>query len=175
MRPRTILLSAIGTLAVSAAAPFLIAGQPAYAHAKPPASLVGSWRVTTTPYDCATGELLTFAAFEEYMTFGAEGTLTETTSNPAFQPGQRSPGHGFWERIGRGSYHAVFKAFIQFESVVTPPAPPRYLRGTQHVDHGIDLLDSNRWESTAAVSFFDVHGTLSPPSGCAAAAAVRIE
>jgi len=173
MTTRTQRLSALSALLLPAASALLVAD---VANAtQPTSSLEGAWRVTTTPYACETGELLTFAAFEEYMTFGARGTLAETTSNPAFQPGQRSPGHGFWERTRHNSYRAVFQAFVQFTSVVTPPTPPRYVRGTQRVDHGIDLIDSNHWESTASVTFFDAGGTLIQPTGCAAAAAVRIE
>jgi len=69
----------------------------------------------------------------------------------------------------------VFQAFIQFTSVVTPPTPPRYVRGTQRADHGITLVDAQHWTSTATISFYDVGGTLVPPSGCAAAQAVRID
>jgi hypothetical protein len=172
MSIRTILLSAASALALVAASPFISYGHAAYAHARSSSFLEGSWRVTTTPYNCATGELLTFAAFEEYMTFGAEGTLTETTANPAFEPGQRSPGHGFWERTGPRTYRAVFQAFIEFTSVGT--TPPRYVRGSQRADHGVDVIDANHWQSSAAVSFFDPSGTLLA-GGCAASAGVRIE
>jgi hypothetical protein len=64
---------------------------------------------------------------------------------------------------------------VQFTSVVTPPALHRYVRGTQRVDQGIELVDRDHWKNVATVSFFDTGGTLVPPSGCAAAAAVRME
>jgi len=66
------------------------------------------------------------------MTFGAGGTLFETTSNPRFMPGQRSPGLGHWERVGRRTCAAVFQAFIRFST--QPVTPTSYQRGTQRVD-----------------------------------------
>ena len=51
-----------------------------------------------------------------YLTFGRGGTLTETNSNPGFDPGLRGPGHGYWDRTGKTSYQFAFEAFIQFDS-----------------------------------------------------------
>ena len=107
--------------------------------------LVGTWRVTTTPYNCATGQLLPQFARPSLVTFGAGGTIVEGSANPDFQPGQRSSGHGYWEREGRQSFRAVFEGFILFTSVVTPPATPRYVRGTseagpRHRDAGCRSL-----------------------------------
>jgi len=69
MTTRTQRLSALSALLLPAASALLVAD---VANAtQPTSSLEGAWRVTTTPYVCETGELLTFAAFEEYMTFGA--------------------------------------------------------------------------------------------------------
>ncbi len=175
MNTKTILLSSISALTLSGVSAPVAAHEVANDRSESPSQLEGAWRVTITPYVCATGELLPAFAIDSYMTFGARGTLAETTSNTRFQPGQRSPGHGFWERTGPSTYRAVFQAFVQFTSVVTPPTPPRYVRGTQRVDQGIELIDNDHWESVAAVSFFDTGGTLVPPSGCAVAAAVRMD
>ena len=139
-----------------------------------PSLLVGTWRVTTTPYICATGQLLPQFARPSLITFGHGGTIVEGSANPDFQPGQRSSGHGYWERQGRLSFRAVFEGFILFTSVVTPPATPRYVRGTSRLDHGIEMEDADHWSSYASVTFFDVAGTPVPPSGCAQAAAERM-
>ena len=78
-------------------------------------SLEGAWQVRITPYVCATGVPLPPAAeFDSLINFAAGGTMTETTSNPRFLPGQRSPGLGYWERNERRSYEIVFQAFVQF-------------------------------------------------------------
>jgi len=172
---KTILLSAIATLTLSGASDLVAAHGVAHDRSKSPSRLEGAWQVTITHYRCATGELLSAAAFDSYMTFGAKGTLAETTSNTTWQPGQRSPGHGYWERTGPNMYRGVFQAFVQFTSVVTPPALPRYVRGRQRFDQGIELIDNDHWKSVATVSFFDTGGTLVPPSGCAVAAAVRMD
>lgn len=174
MNTKTILMSCITALTLSGASALVAAHGVGHGPTKP-SRLEGAWRVTVTPYVCATGELLTAAATGTYMTFGARGTLAETTSHTSFQPGQRSPAHGYWERTGPGTYRAVFEAFILFTSVVTPPAVPRYTRGKQRADHGIELVDRDHWKSVATVSFFDTAGTQVPPSGCAVAEAVRME
>jgi len=140
----------------------------------PPSPLEGAWKVTITPYVCATGESLPIS-FHSHIIFSAGGTASETTSNPFFQPGQRSPGYGYWKRVGQGAYHSVIQAFIEFTSVVTPPDEPPYTRGTQVIDQAIDIVDRNHWKSSASVSFFDEAGTLVPPSGCMTAVGKRFK
>lgn len=162
-------------IAITTAAGPVVANEMSFDSTQAPSLLVGTWRVTTTPYICATGQLLPQFARPSLITFGAGGTLVEGSANPDFQPGQRSSGHGYWEREGRLSFHAVFEAFILFTSVVTPPTPPRYARGTQRLDHGIEMTDADHWSSYASVTFFDVAGTPVPPSGCAQATAERVQ
>jgi hypothetical protein len=102
------------------------------------------------------------------VTFSSGGTLTETTANPNFQPGQRSPGHGYWVRSGRSSYEVVFQAFVQFTGGI-------YTRGTQRVEQDVDLLDADHWKSTAVIAFSDATGAPIPNSGgCATSVAVRL-
>ena len=137
--------------------------------------LVGTWRVTTTPYNCVTGQVFPQFARPSLVTFGAGGTVVEGSANPDFQPGQRSSGHGYWEREGRLEFHAVFEGFILFTSVVTPPALPRYVRGSSRLDHGIEMQDADHWSSVASVTFLDVAGKVVPPSGCAQATAERMK
>lgn len=139
-----------------------------------PSPLVGTWRVTTTPYSCTTGVSFPQFARPQLITFGDGGTVVEGSGSPDFQPGQRSPGHGYWERTGPQSFRSVIEAFILFTSVVTPPTPPRYVQGSQRFDHGIEFTDADHWTSYASVTFFNSAGTPVPPSGCARAAAERL-
>jgi hypothetical protein len=96
-----------------------------------PSLLEGSWEVTIKPHNCVTGVETPPQAWNRgYLTFNAGGTLLEATSARGFQPGQRGPGHGHWERVGVNTYEAVFQAFILF-STDPPGVPPNpnYTRG----------------------------------------------
>jgi hypothetical protein len=148
----------------------------AYGRSQAPAPLEGTWLVSIKPYSCATGiDVPNVPPVISYLTFGAGGTYLEATSNPAFDRGQRGPGHGFWERTGRSTYRAVHQAFILFDSASVNGQPPRYVRGHQRIDQGIEMQDNDSWTSTASVQFFAV-GSSSPipPSGCARATATRM-
>jgi hypothetical protein len=136
-------------------------------RAAAPAPLEGTWNVVVTPYDCATGTPITVAAFKARLGFHAGGTMTETNFNPGFQPGQRSPGLGSWERTGPNAYHALFEAYVFFAS-------PRYARGFQRVDQTIEMQDTDHWTSSALVAFTDEAGNPGV-SGCFNAVAVRQE
>ena len=162
-------LAIIGLTAVAATAS---ADGVAYARAKSPSPIEGTWVVSTSPYNCQTGVVFPFTIVS-YITFGARGVLSEANSSPSFQPGQRSAGHGYWERTGTNSYRAVFQAFIQFTSVVSPPALPQYTRGSQRFEHGIVMSDNDHWSSTAIVSFQD-EGSTTPRNGCAVSTAERL-
>ena len=137
-------------IALTTAAGPAVAGEMSFDSTQAPSLLVGTWRVTTTPYICVTGQEFPQFARPQLVTFGDGGTVVEGAGNPDFQPGQRSSGHGFWEREGRLSFHAVFEAFILFTSVVTPPATPRYVRGIMRFDHGIEMQDADHWSSYAS-------------------------
>jgi hypothetical protein len=140
-----------------------------------PTALVGSWRVTITPYNCVTLAEFPQFSFQSVLMFNEGGTLLETTSNANFAPGQRSAGFGYWERTGPNFYHAVIEAFIQFTLPAPPPPPqPYYQRGRQVLTQGIEMVDNDRWQSLATVQFFDFSGTQTSPSGCAKAVGTRI-
>lgn len=140
-----------------------------------PNALVGSWRVTITPYNCTTLAEFPQFAFESMLSFSAGGTLFETTSNANFEPGQRSAGFGYWERTGPNYYHAVIEAFIQFTLPSAPPPPrPYYQRGRQRLTQGIEMVDRDRWTSLATVEFSDLAGTPTTASGCAKAVGTRM-
>jgi hypothetical protein len=177
MNFRTIHMSA-AALVVSTAAGLATARDHDHRRNDP---LQGTWQVRVTPYSCGSNPIVTFpqAAVDSYLTFGADGTLLETVSNPRFMPGQRSPGHGHWERVGRATYVASFQAFIHFST--EPATPTSHVRGTQRIDQEIEFVDggrwnsaADRWTSVAVVTFRDISGTRVPPSGCAIAEAVRM-
>jgi hypothetical protein len=173
MKIRTLCAAAV-VLVVSNAASLAAADDNGFGRAEAPALLEGSWQVRLTPYICGSDPIVSFpqAAIDSYLTFGAGGTLVETTSNPRFMPGQRSAGLGYWERTERTSYTAVLQAFIQFST--EPATPTSYVRGSQRVEQEIELVDVDNWTSTAVVTFRDVNGNKVPPSGCATAVAVRM-
>jgi hypothetical protein len=82
------------------------------------APIEGAWLVAFRPYSCSTGiDVPGIPPVRAYLTFGAGGTLQEAGANPAFDAGQRSPGHGYWERTGQTYYRAVVQAFILFDNV----------------------------------------------------------
>ncbi len=137
----------------------------AQAYGRSPAALEGTWDVVITPYACSNANV-TFPSFRSRLMFNAGGTMVEMPFNPSFQPGQRSPGLGTWERTGPESYRVVFEAFIYFATL------PRYTRGVQRVDQGIEMQGNDRWTSSALVTTVDEAG--SPfSSGCMTAAATR--
>jgi hypothetical protein len=143
----------------------------AQGRAKPVAPLQGTWQVVISPYVCSTGQPVPNASFRSRVMFNGGGTMIETTSNRAFEPGQRSPGLGTWERTGRDTYRAVFEAYVLFTSLTTNP--PRYQRGEQRIDQLIEMDGPDSWNSSAAVSFRDEAGT-PVSSGCMTARGTRL-
>jgi hypothetical protein len=127
--------------------------------------LTGAWWVTVVQYDCVTG--VTRPPFTSLLAFARGGTMSETTANPSFQPGQRSPGYGTWTNTNDGGYGSVDESFILYT------AGP-FTQGTQRINHSIALTDENHLSDTATVQFYDTHGTLLV-SGCARASGVRVE
>jgi hypothetical protein len=176
MSTRTIHTSAVALLLATAAG--LAAADHGHRRSDP---LQGAWIVRLTPYVCGSDPIVTFpqAAADSYLTFGADGTLVEASGNATFMPGQRGPGHGQWERVGRATYTAAYQAFILFPTV--PATPTSRVRGTQRFDHEIEFVDAGRWNSNAdrwsslaVVTYRDVNGNGVPPSGCAIGEAVRM-
>jgi hypothetical protein len=174
MNTNLILRSTIAVVALMASAGPAAAGGSGVGHANAPWILKGTWVVAITPYECSTGESF-LTVIKAFQTFDGSGTMVETTSGPTFQPGQRSPGLGYWERAGQGSYRAVFEAFVLFDSVNPSPYMPDYKRGTQRFDQGIVMLDADHWASDAVVTFKDTAGAVVPPSNCARVAAERMQ
>ncbi|MCK7510156.1 MAG: hypothetical protein MZV70_43040 [Desulfobacterales bacterium] len=161
------LATGLALLATSAMTPAVATAKNANGnHGLDAKALVGTWRVTVKTYPCANPNA-TNPAFVSLLTFGEDGSLIETTSSPQFQPGQRSTGHGFWERTGRGSYRAVSEAFIQFAPnppsfvvVPLPPPPaPQLLRGRQRLDQGIQMTSRDTFVLGRLGRVLQQHGT----------------
>ena len=132
--------------------------------------LEGTWRVEVTTQDCATGTAL--SAFKAVLTFAKGGTMSGTTSNPAFRPGQRTSDHGVWRPTGHDTYRAVSEAFVLFDSPAAPPVPG-FTRGVHRLNQVIKVED-DVFASNASVRFFNANGDLLV-TGCATAVGRRMK
>jgi hypothetical protein len=128
--------------------------------------LQGTWRVQVNLTNCSNGQNIG-PSFASLLTFARGGTLTGTTSNAAFQPGQRTGDFGIWWQTGGNTYSADSEAFILF----TNSTPPIFQRGTQRITQSI-TLNVDTFESFATTRFFDTNGALIN-SGCAHAIGSR--
>jgi hypothetical protein len=128
--------------------------------------LEGSWMFQVSLQDCNSGTPIG-APFLSLLTFARGGTVTETTSNPAFVPPTvRGPGHGIWKHEEHRAYEATTTAFITVNGV---------LARTQTITQTIELEGEDSLRTTkASVKFFSPTGSLLM-TGCAAATAKRIE
>jgi hypothetical protein len=133
--------------------------------------ITGTWQVEVTTYNCETG--VRNPPFFSLLTFDAFGTLTGTTANPVFAPGQRSPDHGIWKRAGRNTFTAVTEAFVEFSTPATSP-PPHFVRGSQRIEQSIEMTGYDSFQSDASLTFLDAGGSI-VLSGCAWATARRFQ
>ncbi len=127
--------------------------------------LAGTWKVQVSLQNCMTHAPLG-PPFLSMLAFAGNGTLSGTTQNPAFAPGQRTSDYGIWKRTGRHTFTAASEAYILF------PAGP-FVRGTQRISQNISVQD-NAFVSVANVEFFDVTNT-TVLSACAVATATRFK
>jgi len=162
LRLRTVLFSGT-SLAVLAVAGVLFSGlgQVAFAQEteRSPDALVrarqptdnpaieGTWRVTITQRVCATGVPIGLP-FYSLLTFALGGTMTGTTANAAFLPGQRSGDYGVWIPANGHNYSATEQAFIVFSG-----GP--FTAGWQIINHSISPTnDGNGFNDVASIQFF---------------------
>jgi hypothetical protein len=165
-------LKSLGRAASTFLAGVLVLGSVTIANAQLQQSvndLEGTWRVQVTQYNCANPSM-TRPPFYSLLTFHRGGTETETTSNPALLPGQRTSGHGFWKSAGDNQYFMATEAFILFDS---PTTPPGLKAGSQKILQSILVTDENHFVSDGTVNFFKTDGT-NYQSGCAKSAGVRL-
>ncbi len=168
-------LQAVGRTTIVVASMLVLASTLAVrAQAEEPGSddaLQGTWRVAVTLVNCATGVPMG-PPFTSLLSFVRGGTLVGTTSNPGFQPGQRSSEHGIWKHTGWHNYAAVHEAFILFTTAPNPPAPG-FAAGTQRITEAIQV-DDDQSTSAASIQFFDTGGNL-VRTGCARTVGSRFE
>jgi hypothetical protein len=134
-----------------------------------PNGLEGTWRVQVVQYNCVNPNV-TFPPFYSLLSFHRGGTETETTSNPALLPGQRTSGHGFWKSVADHQYLMVTEAFILFDS---PTTPPGLKTGIQKIVQAVVVTDNNHFASDGTVNFFATDGT-NYRSGCAKSFGTRL-
>jgi hypothetical protein len=156
-----------GLFAIGLAIAFMISAIPAAAQSEAAATgLQGTWHVTVSLVNCSTGQNLG-PSFSSLLLFARGGTLTGTTRNPFFQPGQRSDDFGIWWQTGTNAYSADSEAFILF----TNSTPPIFQSGTQRITQAI-TVNGDTFESVAITRFYDTNGSLLS-TGCAHATATR--
>ena len=152
---------------------FAGAGLRAQARSEQAASkndIVGTWRMTVTIYDCSTAAER--PPFQSMISFAEGGTMTETASNPGFQPGQRSPGHGIWTATDKHAYNFISEAYILFTTEPNPPAPG-FQRGVQRITQSV-VVNGDQLTTDGSVQFFDVQGNVLM-NGCAKAVGERMK
>jgi hypothetical protein len=136
--------------------------------------LQGVWRVTVTPYDCATGAPIT--TFESMLTFARGGTLAGTTSGPLYAPGQRTLDQGVWSHKEGNRYRATSEAYILFDSAAGSPVPLHRSsqRLTQNIRFDEDRPDT--FTSRASIQYLGLGGGRPVlATGCANAVGQRFE
>lgn len=165
---RSLVAALCGVLIVSLALPILGKASERAQHWRGE-GLTGTWRVQVTTYNCKSGA--TNPPFSSFLTFDSDGSLTGSTSNAVFLPGQRSSDHGVWKRMGGNYFSADSEAFIQFSTPAGSPTPP-LVRGVQRIEQGIEMTGRDSFRSEAILTFFDADGSV-VLSGCATATANR--
>jgi hypothetical protein len=159
-RFRVIAAVATGLLVVSA---------PARAQG---ATVEGTWLVQVTLRNCATQAPM--GTFPSLVTFGKDGSITESPGSTAFAPGQRSPGHGEWEHAGHGTFSQRMIALVLFTTPPNLPTSPGFEAGWQTVEHTITMTDADNITSSGTNHFYRANGELYR-SGCSTAVGRRFE
>jgi hypothetical protein len=148
----------------------------------PRSSVAGVWYVQVTLRNCATNAAL--GSFPSLVTFHEGGTISETTSSPAFAIGQRSPAQGTWRSAGHRSYTQRMVALINFDTAPnlpgTPgfdpslPVSPGFFAGWSIVTHTLTLHGQDRLMSSGGNEFYAADGTLYR-TGCSTSEGTRFE
>ena len=167
-------LVAVTVMMESAGARTLAADEDSWRGEGEEKTLQGVWRVTVTPYDCASGAPIT--TFESMLTFALGGTVVGTTSSPLYLPGQRTIDQGLWSHQEGHNFRAVSEAYIVFDSPAGAPAPLR--RSSQRLTQAIrfDEDHPDTFTSRASIQYLGL-GAGRPvlATGCANAVGRRFE
>jgi hypothetical protein len=145
-------------------------------------SLHGTWFVRVTLRNCSTNASL--GSFDSLVTFHQGGTLSESTTSPAFSIGQRGSGHGNWAFEGNHRFSQRIVALINFDTPPnlpgTPgfnpslPISPGFFAGWSTVTHTLELVDQDHATSSGTNEFYKADGT-QYRTGCSTAVATRFE
>jgi len=135
--------------------------------------LEGTWLVQVTLRDCST-EAQIGQPFSSLVTFHRGGTISESTSSPAFAIGQRSDGHGLWSSEGQNTYKQRMVNLINFETAPNFPTSPGFFAGWSIVSQTLELTDASHATSSGTNAFYKADGTLYR-TGCSTAVSVRFE
>jgi hypothetical protein len=155
----------------AAAALMLGAATPAFAQAM---TLQGAWLVSTQNRNCTTDAPIG-TPHRAIVSYHAGGTLSDSSSVPAFAVAQRSEGHGSWRHDGGHTYTANWVAMIQFETAAgTPPGSPGFLAGWQVAANTITLTGPDSFTSVGVSNFFNLSGEVYRV-GCASRTAERFK
>ena len=181
---RTVGGSAVATLGLAAAC-LMMSGTAGLAQSENSGSrkgLVGTWFVQVTLRNCVSNAPL--GSFASLVTYHRGGTLSESTSSPAFAIGQRNPGTGNWEFDGHHEYSQRMIALINFNTPAnlpgTPgfnpalPVSPGFFAGWQTVSHTVVPIDADHATSSGTNDFYRADGTLYR-TGCSTAVSSRFE
>ena len=138
------------------------------AQAEAGRTLVGSWDVTVTPRDCATGDPAPFPPpFYGMQTYNLGGTMTESDAGIPGNPIKRVGGQGVWANTGGREYSLAWRVYN-----FNPDGSPA---GKDVIRDVITLgKDGNSYSSTGTVEIYDPAGNLLL-TGCATTAAARFE
>jgi hypothetical protein len=132
---------------------FLLSSELALAQESP--AIVGVWGVTTQQVNCETDANIG-PPFRSLITFVDGGALFESPDTHAFQPGQRSVGHGSWTPAGRRFVTRTL-TMINFETPPgTPPGSPGFKAGWQEVNNVVRITGQNSFAATGTAKFFDL-------------------
>lgn len=144
--------------------------------------LAGAWLVQVTLRNCATNAPL--GTFDSIVTFHRGGTLSESTSSPAFAIGQRGPGHGAWASEGHHTFSQRMVSQINFDTAPNLPGPgfdpgrpvtPGFFAGWATVTHTLELSDADHATSVGTNDFYRKGESVPYRSGCSSAVATRFE
>jgi hypothetical protein len=133
----------------------------------------GVWLVQVTLRNCASGAPLG-PAFPSVVSFHEGGTVSETTTAPAFAIGQRTSGQGTWDTLGHDTYTQKMIALIAFDTPPNLPVSPGFFAGSAVVTQTVELVDRDHISSTGTNAFYRTDGTVYR-TGCSTATGTRFE
>jgi len=99
---------------------------------------------------------------------------TKALEGVAFAPGQRSPGHGTWTRLGDSRFRQRMVALILFTTPPNLPVSPGFEAGWQVIDHTVTLSDPDHATSAGGAEFYRSNGEVYR-STCSMAVLQRFE